>query len=830
LVASIVLLFDRTSSDNTSCSAIDSYVQVISSGNLSATVTSAQALFPPYTYYLEYTDLTKLDSSDDPCSPSGISTDISSKVVLLFESVGNCTSHLKVAVAEENGAVGVLLANNDVSGEVITIIDDESLSTTIPMRSIPLIDGTELSDELDSETVQVKFGCFDSEYPTHLCMLDTMGDGWFLDGDYQRQEATFNDHAVYKKEGYVWIVDDIYVFLHDANGDSDWYWAITSDPTFSDDEWIQAVCVDLDVSNPSECTSWNLTVSEINPDDLQSNSTLFESYPYLNVSEGLCTVSDDTLCMESTQSNLLGMGGTYHQFNDATPYWFREHTQCDTRPAWLLFHQGYFMVWDSFDDIDVAICRLDREYYSNRSSWDTMKFRPDLCSSWRTMVNTVIGGSYNYDRDDTFQITMNSSCTEDACTSTDAPDTICFSKSTNAYSFLEGEYDRTDSVGPIHGYPEYARTDSIFYEGDEVEVYMWYYGETSEDTNLQWWVMSSSSLEEAVAANGSVGVYSFCEANVDNPIDCAAGWRFYFVDNYAMDESFELNAGECEEVATEPPSYPEYLCIETADPVGRGDSDSSYLPANYFVGGYRINETGTALSGNVPHWVKPRNDNWRYHDIYLYLDGFYGWWQIGNAMHTFAYVNLLCFDSDGPSPLDCNLWYDLRFDPMPNMNVYECTEEDMLTLTPMTTDGGEEMNEKNGGKSVTTGIVVTVVLIAIGLCGAFIWWAKSRRDRDLQSWGVKPTKIDSAKNVELEGPVAVTQIEMDEPFSQQDHKRKQSSHQSSNTHTGAFDMSPLNVNDPTHLDPSIGDDHDDHDSHDEDYASDGNAATGDVLE
>jgi len=457
-----------------------------------------------------------------------------------------------------------------------------------------------------------------------------------------------------------------------------------------------------------------------------------------------------------------------------------------------------------------------------------MKFRPDLCSNWKTMVNTVIGGHYDLANDDTFHIFMDGACTDNSCTSTTAPDTICFSKSTNAYSFLEGEYDQTDAVGPIHGYPEYARSASIYYEGEEVPVFLWYYGEVSEHTNLQWWVMSSSSLEEALASNGSVGVYAFCESDVANPIDCAAGWRFYFVDNYAMDDSFALSAGECEVVHTEePPTWPEYICIETAD------SDSSYLPANYFIGGYRINETGTALSGNVPHWVKPRNDAWRYHDIYLYLDGFYGWWQIGNAMHTFAYVNMLCFDSDGPSPLDCNLWYDLRFDPMPNLNVFECTEESMLELTPMTTDVGEGRRDGHGGSGTTTVIVVLVVLVVVGLCVAFIWWAKTRRDRDLQSFGAKPRKIGS-KNVEMEGPVAVTQIEMDEPFSQQDHnKRKGSNHTASNTHTGAFDMSPLNVHhvqSAHHLDPSIGDDHDDHDSHDDDYASDGNAPTGDVLE
>ena len=186
---------------------------------------------------------------------------------------------------------------------------------------------------------------------------------------------------------------------------------------------------------------------------------------------------------------------------------------------------------------------------------------------------------------------------------------------------------QTDNTGDIYGYPEYERTDKIYYEGEEVPVYLWYYGDVQKDTTLQWWVISSSSLEEAAAVNGSVGVYGFCEAAVANPVDCAAGWRFFFVDNFALDESFALEGGECAvETTDEPVVWPEYICIESTE------KDSSYLPTNYFVGGYQINETGTDLSGNVPHWVKPRNDDWRYHDVYLYLDGFYGWWQV----HSFS--------------------------------------------------------------------------------------------------------------------------------------------------------------------------------------------------
>lgn len=214
--------------------------------------------------------------------------------------------------------------------------------------------------------------------------------------------------------------------------------------------------------------------------------------------------------------------------------------------------------------------------------------------------------------------------------------------------------------------------------------------------------------------------------------------------------------------------------------------------------------------------------------------------QIGNAMHVFTYVNLLCFDTDGPTPLDCNLWYDYQLNQLPNLNVYECTEEDYASMTVELDDDddgeedGDAMNDDDQkGKGTTTIIVVLVVLFVIGLCIALIWWVKTRRDRDLKKWGGAKAKKVESRNEE-DGPMGTTQIEMDQPFSQQDH-RKQSKHEPAKSHTGlsttggGFDMSPLNVNGPTDvMEPSIGDD--DHDSHDDDYASDGNAATGDVLE
>ena len=139
----------------TNCSAMNAYVQVTSPSNLSSTlgtITSSHALFAPYSYYIPSTQLVQLDSSDNPCSVDGISTSISNKMVLIFES-DNCTSHYKVYVAEQYDATAVLLVNDDLSGGVITIVEDHSLQgqdTTIPARSIPYDDGVALSDALTS--------------------------------------------------------------------------------------------------------------------------------------------------------------------------------------------------------------------------------------------------------------------------------------------------------------------------------------------------------------------------------------------------------------------------------------------------------------------------------------------------------------------------------------------------------------------------------------------------------------------------------------------------------------------------------------------------------
>ena len=144
----------------------------------------------------------------------------------------------------------------------------------------------------------IEFGCFDNEYPTTLCTLDTLGDVWHIDGLYQRQETTFNDHPVYKMEGYSYLLPTVYLFLHDGNGTVDWYWAFTLDSNLTDDYWIEAKCTEGAIDDPSQCPSWNVTHFYTDSDHL------FSLYPPLNVSDGLCAASDSDLCVDSVQSNL----------------------------------------------------------------------------------------------------------------------------------------------------------------------------------------------------------------------------------------------------------------------------------------------------------------------------------------------------------------------------------------------------------------------------------------------------------------------------------------------------------------------------------------------
>ena len=122
----------------------------------------------------------------------------------------------------------------------ILLISDVEISKILNHRS---------SDHFIGSSVEIKFGCFDNEYPTSICTLDTLGDIWHIEGQYQRQEMTFNDHPVCKMGGYSYLLPAVYLFLRNGNGTIDWYWTFTLDFNMTDDFWIEAKCTEGSLDN-----------------------------------------------------------------------------------------------------------------------------------------------------------------------------------------------------------------------------------------------------------------------------------------------------------------------------------------------------------------------------------------------------------------------------------------------------------------------------------------------------------------------------------------------------------------------------------------------------
>ena len=460
----------------------------------------------------------------------------------------------------------------------------------------------------------------------------------------------------------------------------------------------------------------------------------------------------------------------------------------------------------------IAQCRLDSSF--DNSTWETTKFSPNLCTDWETIENDTL---IQDDRlpDDTFAISMNTQCTENQCITSTIADTLCLARtSLPVHSFLEGEYYKTDITGPLRNTPEYTRVDKIYYDGVEVKVYMFWFGEVDEDIPYPWWVISNVNLTTAIELNGSVPVYAFCEAETNNPLDCKTGWRFSYGEGlFHHDSTFEMISGECPTTTTsEPPEWPEYLCVGLINETAA--NDSIVVPINLYVGGYAINRTGTMLSDGKPHWIKPYNDRWPI-DTYIYYDGFYGWWQFGTALHVDFGVYLYCFD--GQSPLDCDGWVDWILYDMNNMYLYECTADDILTASPTaiptlepTTEptpspGRQEIDAaavNDNLSSFDTGFIILLVSAITGICIViFLWFKCKKQKKGTYSLPKEPRSPDSTMG-------NGTMIEMDTaPFVDDGTERGKLAA------TGGMDMSPLNPNEGNET-ANLNDDIDDDDDED----------------
>ena len=158
-----------------------------------------------------------------------------------------------------------------------------------------------LSPYID-EFVMGEFTCDDSDYPLVICVLDTVGRHWWMDGDYVLQKnKTYNDHPIWHKEGFYLL--DYYIYLHTNNNAEPWYWAITRDEALEDDYQIVAKC-DSDyntnnISEPSECPQW-LTTDYFNT----AGFTEYSVNKNLTVSAEICVIEDEYICIQSNQSSL----------------------------------------------------------------------------------------------------------------------------------------------------------------------------------------------------------------------------------------------------------------------------------------------------------------------------------------------------------------------------------------------------------------------------------------------------------------------------------------------------------------------------------------------
>ena len=159
-----------TSNDSSLCSATNAYVAITTAG-IENTLLSAQALFTPYTYQLDSTEVVLLNNNDENgcVNSSEIITDVENKIVMVWRG-GNCTEHSKVATLEQAGAVGILIANNKDVNYVESIPDDNHviLLTSIPTRMITEEDGTYIEDYINdgsiNGTLTIEIGCLNSNY------------------------------------------------------------------------------------------------------------------------------------------------------------------------------------------------------------------------------------------------------------------------------------------------------------------------------------------------------------------------------------------------------------------------------------------------------------------------------------------------------------------------------------------------------------------------------------------------------------------------------------------------------------------------------------------
>eukprot|EP01083_Nonionella_stella_P199339 731038_1 len=512
------------------CSGMKSYVGIspTSQSILSGTINpSSQALFAPFVYSVPPTPLVTLNASkDDICNPNAILTsDISNNIVLLFTYVGDCSVQYKVTVAQQNNATAVLIANN-MTDEVFNFVDDNdmnSVATYIPARGISFGVGHTLSNELDSgKDIYVEFGCFEDEYPEIVCLVDEEGAFYWLGGEYQKQQnMEINDHPVYQKEGYPGWIPDVYMYLHDAYGDTDWFWVIASDESnFGElvyDEDIYLKCNAGSTQNPALCPLWNEIL------DYGVNAT-FYNRPEIHINGTTCPASN-MICVNSTRSYVLeGLDGTYVQYSAAAGLWFRELDECDHKIGIFTIYNERFYLYDPLAESTIIMCL-----------YSTSQPDPSLCTEWNYLSDSIF-------------VTKGRCIATTPCiaTHTEQAPTLCMTTSDMQNSRFTGEFVKTNVTGPIFNSSEWIRTQP--FQWNVTNAYIWYINELVGTMHATNWILTTSSMNDALSDdNNSFAVYGYCQGFAfGHPEDCR-GWNYvdyYFID-YVYDESLILKRSNC---------------------------------------------------------------------------------------------------------------------------------------------------------------------------------------------------------------------------------------------------------------------------------------------
>merc|ERR1712176_1620111 len=373
----------------------------------------------------------------------------------------------------------------------------------------------------------------------------------------------------------------------------------------------------------------------------------------------------------------------------------------------------------------------DTDTNEGETYYEMFAFHPELCTEWETLIDGSLDDTLTLDY--SLRINPKTTCVKDTChPDLPAPDTLCMSKNGIMHSFLEGEYVHTGVVGNKYGTKEYVRSKQLVYNGEAINVYLWFYGEMSP--KYDWWIIASHNLSIGLQQNYSYS-YGWNPCSIANPVNCHAPWNFYWAghDNvrgvWHADASFELHEGECATAdnSSQTIVYDEaydYVCIDVPDDALRG--------------GYEIQREGGEDA--IPYWRKPSNA-YVDHEVYLYFDAFYGYWQVGNNLSV-QHMELICMDSS-PYPQGCKQWYDVYSNEMNALVLRAdgCTANDMLGYGEQTDDG---MDLLEIVEIIFFIIIIVAVLTYAGYC---IW----NRTHKIDESGDPLPDIDVSTDVD-DGP------------------------------------------------------------------------------